>query len=503
MQKRGFYSRKMDNSARLRHFRTGRSDRQAIRVMGMEPWVQYAIGYMRSWIEFQMRSSQQPGCIVAITHRGKVAAEFAFGEANLSTGEKLTPRHRFRVASHSKSFTAAGIMKLREQRKLRLDDPAGLYVKGLHPQVAQTTIAQLLSHSAGLTRDGADAGQFGDRRPYLDAKELVTELRLPPAIAPNSRFKYSNHGFGLLGQVVEAITKEPYRDWIKREVVAAAGLRETEPDMPLPKSAPFARGHTLRLPAGRRLVVPGDNPTNAMAAATGFTSTAADVARFFAQLAPDAKRSLLSSGSRREMTRRHWRNPHATVEGHYGLGIMSGTLAGWDWFGHNGAFQGYISRTCVIPACEISVTCLTNAADGMAVFWLDGVMQILRAFERRGAPKRRVRDWTGRWWGMFGAVDLVPIGNCVLAATPQLLNPFMDAAEIEVTGRDGGQIVLASGFHSHGQAVRRVRNKRGEVSDIWLAGSNLKREGAFAAEIERRYVPPKRGSAGRASTKAQ
>src|SRR4029079_9707751 len=100
-------------------------------------WVQYAIGYLRSWIEFQVRSSQQPGCIVAITHRGKLVAEVAFGDANLSTGEKLTPRHRFRIASHSKSFTAAGIMKLREQRKLRLHDPLGLYVKGLQPQVAR------------------------------------------------------------------------------------------------------------------------------------------------------------------------------------------------------------------------------------------------------------------------------------------------------------------------------------------------------------------------------
>ena len=49
-----------------------------------------------------------------------------------------------------------------------------------------------------------------------------------------------------------------------------------------------------------------------------------------------------------------------------------------------------------------------------------------------------------------------------------------------------------------------MRNKRGEVSDIWLAGSNLKRENALAAEIERRYAPRKRGSANnRASTKAQ
>jgi len=458
----------------------------------MEPWLRDAIGYFRSWIEFQMQTTEQPGCIVAVAHRGKVIAEFASGQANLKTGEKLTPRHRFRIASHSKSFTAAGIMKLREQRKLRLDDPVGQYVKGLHPQVAQTTIAQLLSHSAGLTRDGADAGQFGDRRPYLSAKELMADLQLAPAIAPNTRFKYSNHGFGLLGLVIEAIAKEPYAGWIKREIVTAAGLRETEPNMPLPKGAAFARGHTLRLPVGRRLVVPGDNSTNAITSAAGFASTAADVARFFAQLAPNAKRSLLSAGSRREMTRKHWRNPHSAIEGYYGLGIMSGTHAGWDWFGHGGVFQGYISRTCVIPACELSITILTNAADGLAAFWIDGAMHVLRAYATHGAPKRRVRDWTGRWWGTFGAVDLVPVGNLVLVANPQLLNPFMDASEIEVTGRDTGKISQAVGFQSYGQAVRRVRNKRGAVSDIWLGGGNLKRANALAAELERRYAPRQR-----------
>ena len=104
----------------------------------MEAWQQPAIDYIRSWIEFQMRASQQPGCIIAIAHRGKVVAEYALGHANLETGEKLAPRHRFRIASHTKSFTAAGIMKLREQRKLRLDDPVGQHVKGLHRQVAET-----------------------------------------------------------------------------------------------------------------------------------------------------------------------------------------------------------------------------------------------------------------------------------------------------------------------------------------------------------------------------
>jgi CubicO group peptidase (beta-lactamase class C family) len=455
----------------------------------MEPWLQSATGYIRDWIEFQLRASEQPGCIVAIAHRGKVVTEYAFGHANLVTGEKLTPRHRFRIASHSKSFTAAGIMKLREQRQLRLDDPVGQYVKGLHPQVSEATIAQVLSHSAGLTRDGVDSGQFIDSRPYLTERELLAELGLPTAIEPNTRFKYSNHGFGLLGLVIEAITKEPYPVWIKREIVDSAGLRETMPDVPIAKNIPFARGHSRRLPVGRRLVIAGDNPANAMAPAAGFVSTAADVARFFAQLAPNAKLSVLSAHSRREMTRKHWRNPHASLEGYYGLGIISGSLGGWDWFGHTGGFQGYVSRTCVIPGRDLAITILTNAIDGWAYAWLDGTMQILRAFATRGAPARRVRDWTGRWWTIWGATDLVPMGNVVVVANPQFGNPLMDAAEIEVTGRDTGRIALAGGYESHGEPVRRTRSKAGIVTDIWLAGINAKPERKVAAEMERKYAP--------------
>jgi CubicO group peptidase (beta-lactamase class C family) len=459
----------------------------------VNPWLRSAVDYICDWLEFQLMASQQPGCIVAITYRGEVVTERAFGVANVDTGEKLTPRHRFRIASHSKSFTSAGIMKLREQRKLRLDDPVGRYVKALHPQVAETTIAQILSHSAGLTRDGANSGQFIDRRDYLNAKELFAELQQPTAIEPNTRFKYSNHGFGLLGLLIEAITGEPYGSWIKSEIIDDAGLEETQPDMPLAKGTPFARGHLRWHPAGKRFVIPGDNPTHAITSAAGFVSTAADTARFFAQLAPNARRSVIFAASRREMTRKHWRIP-MSFEAHYGLGVNVGQTDGWDWFGHGGGFQGYLSRTAVIPACDVAITVLSNSIDGGAPFWLDGCMQILRAFKTRGAPDRHLRNWSGRWWTIWGAVDLVPMGNRVIVATPHFNNPFMDASEIEITGRDKGQIVSASGYASHGEPVRRLRGKSGTVTDIWLAGVNVKPEKAVVAEIERRYARPRHRS---------
>src|SRR5271155_2029953 len=98
----------------------------------------------------------------------------------------MTPRHRLRIASHSKSFTAAGILKLREQGRLRLDDPVGQHVGDLHPEIATATIAQLLSHTAGLVRDGADSGQWSDRRPFLSAQEIRADLAAGPVIAANT-----------------------------------------------------------------------------------------------------------------------------------------------------------------------------------------------------------------------------------------------------------------------------------------------------------------------------
>jgi CubicO group peptidase (beta-lactamase class C family) len=453
----------------------------------MPGWLSSALDYIPDWLAFQMRTFEQPGCIVAIARRGRVVLERAWGAADLVTGEPLTPRHRFRVASHSKSFTAGGILKLREQGKLKLDDPVGQFVARLHASVARITIAQLLSHSAGLIRDGSDAGQFLDRRPFLSTDELMAALQDPPVIEPNTRFKYSNLGYGLLGKVIEACAGEAYATWVRREIVDAAGLTETEPDMPLADDIPFARGHTGRLVLGRRLTIPGDFTTNAIAPAGGFVSTAADLARYFAQLSPKARKSVLSAASRREMVRSQWRDPHSDLERYYGLGTISGTSNGWDWFGHSGGLQGYISRTCVLPAQDLAISVLTNAVDGFAHPWLDGIIHILQAFARHGAPARQVKDWTGRWWSLWGAIDLVPMGETVMVAVPGMWAPFANASELEITGKGEGRIAIAGGYGSHGEPVRCVRRKSGKIAELWLSATRLVPEDELAAEMAARY----------------
>ena len=458
----------------------------------MDRWLAAALDYIPRWIEYQMRLTEQPGCVIAIAQRERLVLEQAFGRADLARGTALTPRHRFRVASHSKSFTAAGVLKLREQGRLRLDDPIGRHVGALHPRIASATLAHLLSHGAGVVRDGADAGQWSDRRPFLDEAALRADLAAGPVIEPNTRLKYSNHGYGLIGLAIEAITGERYADWIAREIVAASRLTETTPDAPIAAGVPFARGHSARLPLGRRVVIPGANPTNALAAATGFVSTAADLARFFASLAPDARRSVLSADSRREMWHRRWLDPHSSLARWYGLGTIGGALADWEWCGHTGGFQGTITRTACVPAQGLTVSVLTNAADGASHGWVDGALHILRGCAQLGAPSRRAARWSGRWWSLWGAIDLLPVDGKVLVANPAQLNPLQDAIELEVDGPAHGRIALAGGFGSQGEPVHMERDAHGRPRALWLGGTRLQPEAAIAKELAARYDPPMR-----------
>jgi D-alanyl-D-alanine carboxypeptidase len=457
----------------------------------MEAWIGAALDYVPRWIGFQLRASRQPGCVIAVAHGDRVVLEAAFGLADVSSGEALSPRHRFRAASHSKSFTAAGVLKLRDAGRLRLDDPAGAFVEGLHPAVAEVRIGQLLSHSAGLVRDGPDGGQFVDRRPYLSVEELRRDLSAAQPVEPELRFKYSNHGYGLLGLIIEAVAGEPYAAWIKREIVLPAGLAETEPDITLVGAdTPLATGHSGELPLGRRVPLPGHNPTRGMAAAAGFVSTAGDLARFFAQLSPKAERSVLSAATRREMVRRHWRDEEAALERYYGLGIISGTPGEWEWFGHSGGFQGFITRTAVLPSKNLAISVLTNAIDGFAQPWIDGIVHILRTFAERGAPPPERAHWSGRWWTLWAATDLVPVGPKVLTAFPAAFQPFLEASEIEVTGPDEGRVGRTSGFNSPGEPVRLLRGDDGEVAVVRIGGTRLVGEDELRREMRERYGGP-------------
>jgi hypothetical protein len=111
----------------------------------------------------------------------------------------------------------------------------------------------------------------------------------------------------------------------------------------------------------------------------------------------------------------------------------------------------------------------------------------MQAFAQHGPPAKRVADWSGRWWSLWGVNDLVPMGGKVFVTVPRENNPLEAAAEIKVSG-DNGRIVRAGGFGSHGETARLVRGRGGEVQEVWIGGSKLQREPAAVREARKRYV---------------
>ena len=253
----------------------------------LEAWLKAALDYISRWLDYQMRATEQPGCVIAVHASRPIGAG-----AGLRAGRRRWPATLDSAPSLSRRLALEELHRCRNHEAARGGPYYGLTIRSDSLSRVCTrwspkwTLGQLLSHSAGLIRDGADAGQWQDRRPFASEAELKAALAEPPVIDGSTRFKYSNHGFGLLGMVIEQVTGEPYRDWIRREIVRASKLEETEPDGPVLRGTPVARGHSGKLPLGRRVVVPGDNPTRALAPATGFVSTAGDLAPLLRQPRP-------------------------------------------------------------------------------------------------------------------------------------------------------------------------------------------------------------------------
>jgi len=421
----------------------------------MTVWLDDAIAYTQSWLSYQMGATQLPGCVVAVVKDGEVVAELAFGVADIRSGEVMTPAHRFRVASHSKTFTAAAILKLREAGRLHLDDAIGGFVPGLHDRLAEATIEQLLCHGAGVSRDGSRADFWGNTGPFLDLAGLRAALGGQTVIDGGTRLKYSNIGYSLLGLLIEAISDELYAKWIEREIVTASDLKETTADLyEAQESGRLASGHSGIMPFGRR-PMSGIANTRAMAAATGFVSTAADLARFFNSLSPNATKSVLSVASRRSMALPRWPLPGSPLRRGYGLGTVTGEIGGHGCFGHGGAFPGFLTRTVTVPDWGITVSVLTNAIDGYAAQWAEGIIDLFNVFSERGPALPHLQEWSGRWWSIWSAIDLVPVGDRLLVGDPAALQPLDAATEITVSDATSGVVTEAFPMASFGETVQR------------------------------------------------
>ena len=425
-----------------------------------------AIEYINSWLSFNFDNSRLPGLSVAIQHNDKLVYSKAFGFADVSKKEKMTTKHTFRIASHSKTFTATAIMQLTEQGKLNLDDKVSKYLSWFKSQkdkrVVRVTIRQLLNHTAGLLRDGENADHWQYVNNFPDVKGLKESIsKMILTYDSDEEFKYSNLGFGYLGLVIEAVSGMSYKQYVSMNIIDKLKLRFTGPELDDKARKSLATGYGIELFNNKRKVFkPLD--TKDLAAATGFYASAEDLCSYFATHFIDNE-ILISDASKRQMQHGYWKSSE-TFE-RYGLGLVNYKKAGWKLFGHSGGIPGFITNTQFDRERKLAVTVLANAYDSFSRDIVSGLIDIIDTFQQDTPTKSRavnIQKFAGRFFSTWGPKDMVVVGSKLFSVLPMYWQGFSQAEQLSIIDDKTLKIDKADGYGSAGGNIDYRFDKKGK-----------------------------------------
>jgi CubicO group peptidase (beta-lactamase class C family) len=427
-----------------------------------------ASAYLDSWLGYRQQLLRVPGVQAALAIGEEIVLSTAHGHADLESTTALTPSHLFRIASHSKTFTAVAILQLQEAGQLRLDDPIADHLSWLASSpLADRTLRELLSHGSGVIRDGHDSNHWQLTKPFPDT-ETLHQMALDDAavLDPNVRFKYSNITYALLGEVVSVVSGTPYNDYVSQHIVDRLGLVNTYPELVADRLADYATGYSALGYADHR--VPIDHvDTRAMSAATGFSSTAEDVVRYAAAHALGDGR-LISDRSKRQMQHEDW--PIVADKRYYGLGVEIDRSDNRRLIGHGGGYPGHITRTYVDPGTAVALSVFANAIDGPAAELAFGALAIIGLATTEPSDDQRVDQtadrFTGRYANLWGVTDIVRLGHRLLALSPEAADPTPSVMVLAHAGPDRLNVREASGLGGVGEDVDFEFGPSGEVTSV-------------------------------------
>ncbi|MDX1705364.1 serine hydrolase domain-containing protein [Pseudidiomarina sp.] len=290
-----------------------------------------------------------PGATVVVAKGGELVYSGARGMADLEMGVPLAPEHIFRLASVTKQYTAAAILTLVDEGKLKLDDPVSRW----WPDSAygDVTVHQLLNHTSGIASYTSIPGYMTDERIRRDLStdELIaTFSALPVDFAPGAEWRYNNSGYVLLGAIIEDLTGKPWHQYIAEKLLVPRGITNTDyyPDQQVVRG----RVHGYHPSAEGPINAPWLSMSQPHAAGA-LSGTALDVSQWqyalhTGKVLPDALYERMIAPSE--------------VSGPYGYGLQNGSVRGLPVIEHGGGIHGFATYALWMPDHEISVVVLTN-----------------------------------------------------------------------------------------------------------------------------------------------
>ncbi|MCZ9880711.1 serine hydrolase domain-containing protein [Arthrobacter sp. B2a2-09] len=451
-----------------------------------------SLDYVRTWLQTQFDRRDIPGMQVAIRYCGTSRLSEAYGVTNRETRDPVTPRHLFRIASQSKTFTAVAVLQLVERDLLRLDDSIGSHLSELaESPVGDVTVRDLLNHTAGIVRDVPTAVLDQVVAPTPDENQVIQAvLEHGFVFPPNVSLKYSNVGYSLLGIIIGRVSGVGYDAYVGEYIVDVLGLKNTGPDLDLERVGEFVHGHAGPHARRPQAVLPLMT-SRANAPCGGFYSTADDLADYYAAHLMGDKR-LLSDGSKRLQQHAGWSsNPADPAAARYGLGMVRESFRGHTLLGHSGGHPaGQVSETVFDPDTGVIVSVLANGFGSPVGELARGVVSLLYAGAADPTdpagfglapdvfPTQPVElstdelaRFTGRYVDQIDEFHLAALGGKLLGIHPDGLDPVGPAERYAVVSAGELRNVGASVFANAGETVTVVRNADDSVRRIQFGRS--------------------------------
>jgi len=369
-----------------------------------------------------------PGYAFGILLDGKLVYTGSGGFTDIDKKIPASTRSMFRIASMSKSFTAMAILQLRDQGKLKLDDPVYQYIPEMKSQALtkdaqEITIRHSLTHSAGFPEDNP----WGDRQLADTDKQLLELLnqKISFSNAPGIAYEYSNLGFTLLGYIIQQVTGMPYSTYIEKNIWQTLGMAQASWEYSKVAPPLFAHGYRWMNNTWIEETPLHDGIWGAMGGMITSVESFSKYVAFHQQAWPvrnDADAGPLKRSSLREM-HQPWRLASVNANYRYPSGRACPQTAAYAYglrytedcegrktIGHSGGLPGFGSNWMMLPEYGIGLiffgnvtyapTSMANVAVMDTLLRLSGLQPMLLPpskvlTERRDALVRLLPEWDG------------------------------------------------------------------------------------------------------------
>ena len=436
----------------------------------MKPVIEFAevadrLRMIEAWIESLMHKKSMPGMSVGVLYDRELLWARGFGLADVESQIPATPQTIYRIASITKTFTATAIMQLRDRGLLQLDDPVCRHLPWFRfhnrfPEAPEVTLRHLITHTSGLPRE-SPFPYWNDFKFPTREKMIESLTGQENAFPSETRWKYSNLALSIAGEVVAAVSGQPYHEYIYEHILEPLWMESTSVFLPDGHRSRLAVGYGQRRADGSRHIMPFSD-LKGLAPAGNISSTVEDLARFISFQFSDGQAEgaqVLKESTLREMHRVQWLAPD--WKSGSGLGFRIRRDEGRILCGHGGSVSGYRSQILFAPEEKVGVVCLVNADDADAGTYADRIMRwmaptIVKAVSPPLEIKKANPAWeryVGKYRNQWSDAQIMLAGGELVMFDPSDEDLFAGMARLEPVEGHVFHMVGEEGLMSIGEKV--------------------------------------------------